>query len=40
MCTSHNPTTFEGTNPVWGIDGHAYTGAEIAEAARRELAAS
>jgi hypothetical protein len=21
----------------WGIDGHAYTGAEIAEAARREL---
>jgi phenylpyruvate tautomerase PptA (4-oxalocrotonate tautomerase family) len=24
----------------WGIDGHAYTGAEIAEAARRELAGS
>jgi len=23
----------------WGIDGHAYTGAEIAQAARRELAA-
>jgi hypothetical protein len=22
----------------WGIDGHAYTGADIAEAARRELA--
>jgi phenylpyruvate tautomerase PptA (4-oxalocrotonate tautomerase family) len=22
----------------WGIDGHAYTGAEIGEAARRELA--
>jgi phenylpyruvate tautomerase PptA (4-oxalocrotonate tautomerase family) len=22
----------------WGIDGHAYTNAEIAEAARRELA--
>jgi phenylpyruvate tautomerase PptA (4-oxalocrotonate tautomerase family) len=24
----------------WGIDGHAYTGAEIAEAARRELTGS
>jgi phenylpyruvate tautomerase PptA (4-oxalocrotonate tautomerase family) len=24
----------------WGIDGHAYTGAEIADAARRELAGS
>jgi phenylpyruvate tautomerase PptA (4-oxalocrotonate tautomerase family) len=24
----------------WGIDGHAYTGAEIAEAARRQLAGS
>jgi phenylpyruvate tautomerase PptA (4-oxalocrotonate tautomerase family) len=24
----------------WGIDGHAYTGAEIAEAARRELTRS
>ena len=24
----------------WGIDGHAYTGAEIAEAARRELTAA
>jgi hypothetical protein len=24
----------------WGIDGHAYTGDEIAEAARRELTGS
>ena len=24
----------------WGIDGHAYTGADIAETARRELAGS
>ena len=24
----------------WGIDGHAYTGGEIAEAARRELTGS
>jgi phenylpyruvate tautomerase PptA (4-oxalocrotonate tautomerase family) len=24
----------------WGIDGHAYTGAEIAEAGRHELAGS
>jgi phenylpyruvate tautomerase PptA (4-oxalocrotonate tautomerase family) len=44
---AHDPTLVERTwvliteapDGGWGIDGHAYTGAEIGEAARRELAA-